>query len=72
MSKVLFWNYDKKHRCPSCHAVAIDMERPSKWKVYECCRCHARFARFPRLARVLPFAGVMCSEHRVQLSANTE
>jgi len=59
------WNSDKPHRCPECHAVAVDLERPSRWKVYECCMCHALFARWPLLARFLPKAGVRCSEHRV-------
>lgn len=58
------WNADKPHRCPECHAVAIDMERPSRWKSYRCCRCGIRFARSPRLAGVLPYAGVMCSVDR--------
>ena len=57
------WNDDKPHRCPWCHAVAVDLERPRRWRVYECCRCHARFTRFPWAARLLPFAGVRCSEH---------
>lgn len=65
------WNDDKPHRCPWCHAVAVDMERPSRWRVYRCCRCRARFTRFPHLARWLPFAGVRCSEHRAAwLDAN--
>lgn len=58
------WNADKPDRCPVCHAVAIDTGRPRPWLVYECCRCSARFARWPGLARLLPFAGVQCSEHR--------
>lgn len=58
------WNDDKPHRCPRCHAVAIDTGRLRPWLVYSCCRCSARFARWPWLARVLPFAGIRCSEHR--------
>jgi hypothetical protein len=58
------WNSDKRHRCPRCHAVAVDMGRPRSWLVYECCRCAARFTRWPRLAGLLPFAGIRCSEHR--------
>lgn len=58
------WNVDKPHRCPRCHAVAVDLERPRWWRVYTCCRCGARFARWPWLAPVLNNAGVRCSEHR--------
>jgi hypothetical protein len=57
------WNEDKRHRCPLCHAVAVDMGPARSWRVYECCRCAARFTRWPWLARLLPFAGVRCSEH---------
>ena len=28
------------------------------------CRCAARFTRWPVLARILPFAGIRCAEHR--------
>lgn len=58
------WNADKRRRCPRCHAVAVDMGRPRSWLVYECCRCASRFTRWPRLAALLPFAGIRCSEHR--------
>jgi len=58
------WNVDKPHRCPLCHAVAIDMGRPRWWRVYTCHRCEGRFTRWPSLARLLPHAGVQCSEHR--------
>jgi hypothetical protein len=58
----VFWNDDKKHRCPACHAVTVDLERPRSWRVYTCCRCGTRFTRWPRLARLLPEAGVRCSE----------
>lgn len=61
----LRWNDDKKHRCPRCHAVAVDMEAVKSLAVYECCRCHVLFTRWPRLARVLPKRGVRCSFHRV-------
>lgn len=57
------WNADKPHRCPGCHAVAVDLERPSSLRVYTCCRCGSRFARWPRLARLLPDVGIRCSEH---------
>ena len=66
---VTAWNEDKPHRCPRCHAVAIDMERPRPWRVYECCRCAARFTRWPRLAPVLPSAGVMCPGHEAITAA---
>lgn len=58
------WNADKPRRCPSCHAVAIDVGRPRPWLVYSCCRCASRFARWPLLARLLPLAGVRCTEHK--------
>ncbi|WP_330173032.1 hypothetical protein OG875_05135 [Streptomyces sp. NBC_01498] len=58
------WNHDKPHRCPNCHAVAVSLERPKWWRIYTCCRCDARFTRWPRLAPVLNDAGVMCREHR--------
>lgn len=58
------WNDDKPHRCPKCHAIAVDMGRPTSWWVYTCCRCGAKFTRWPRLSRLLPKAGVRCSEHR--------
>lgn len=64
MTDVLVWNDDKKHRCPHCHAVAVDMEKVRSLAVYECCRCHVRFSRFPRLSILLPKRGVRCSEHR--------
>ena len=59
----LRWNEDKKHRCPRCHAVAVDTERPRSWRVYTCCRCAARFTRWPVLARFLRQAGTCCSAH---------
>lgn len=62
---VVRWNDDKPHRCPECHAVAVDMPLPlrSVW-VYTCCRCYTRFARWPHLARLLPKAGIRCTQHR--------
>lgn len=60
---VMRWNPNKKHRCPLCHTIAIDMEDPKSWAVYECCNCHTSFARWPRLASWVPFRGVKCSEH---------
>lgn len=61
---VLRWNTDKPHRCPDCHAVAVSIETPRSWRVYTCCRCATRFTRWPRLARLLPDAGIFCGEHR--------
>lgn len=61
---VVRWNEDKPHRCPHCHTVATDIKRPSSWMACECCTCGTLFARWPRLARWLPRAGVMCSVHR--------
>ena len=63
LAPVIRWNTDKPHRCPDCHAVAVDMERPSKWRVYTCCRCATRFTRWPSLALVLRHVGIRCSEH---------
>lgn len=60
----VLWNVSKPHRCPECHAIAVDMERPSRWRVYTCCQCNTRFARWPRLARVLRDAGIRCSYHQ--------
>lgn len=57
------WNTDKKHRCPTCHAVAVSTEIPRATRVYTCCRCATRFTRWPRLARLLSDAGVCCGEH---------
>jgi hypothetical protein len=57
------WNFDKPHRCPECHAIAVDLERPKSWRIYTCCRCTTRFTRWPRLAWLLPDAGAMCSHH---------
>lgn len=63
VSDVQRWNHDKPHRCPECHAIAVGVERPRWWRIYTCCRCAARFTRWPRLARVLPDAGIRCGEH---------
>lgn len=52
-SHVLRWNEDKPHRCPRCHTVVIWNGRPQWWRLYICCRCTARFARWPALARWL-------------------
>lgn len=61
------WNHDKPHRCPECHAVAIDTEDARRLAVYECCRCQTLFSRFPSLGRLLPKRGVRCSEHNPRL-----
>ncbi|MFJ3283332.1 hypothetical protein [Streptomyces halstedii] len=57
------WNTDKPHRCPDCHTVAIDMEKPKSYRVYTCCRCGTRFTRWPILAFMLPRVGIRCTEH---------
>lgn len=52
--KTVYWNFDKPHRCPECHTV-VDAGRPTaRAAVYECCACGTRFARWPRLAWLLP------------------
>lgn len=62
--RVVRWNFDKPHRCPACHAIAVSVERPKSWRVYQCCQCRTRFTRWPRLARLLPNAGITCSGHQ--------
>jgi hypothetical protein len=66
------WDDDKPHRCPKCHAVAVDMERPGRWKIYACCRCGCLFSRHPCLAQAgaLRLAGIMCSQHRCGATEN--
>jgi len=55
MPDVLPASRDKPHRCPNCWAVAIRYpDQPRWWRVHTCCRCGARFTRWPRLARLLP------------------
>lgn len=66
MSRTARWNTDKRHRCPRCHAIAIDLERPRSLKVYTCCSCDGRFTRWPWLALILPKVGVVCSYCRVK------
>lgn len=52
-----FWNDDKPHRCPECHAIVVSGHEPTLLEtalaLYECCRCGTRYARWPRLARRL-------------------
>lgn len=62
------WNADKPHRCPECHAIAVDAPPAARsfW-VFTCCRCDARFTRWPRLARLLPKAGIRCTEHNPKI-----
>lgn len=72
MTKIVHkWNSDKPHRCPQCHAVAVDMPLPchSLW-VYTCCGCGILFTRWPFLAKILPSAGVRCSYHRTPDTEN--
>ena len=47
--KVQPWNWDKPHRCPVCHTIAVWQGRPSWKHVYRCCHCKALFARWPGL-----------------------
>jgi hypothetical protein len=65
--EVARWNADKRHRCPRCHAVAVDLEQPRWWRVYTCCCCGSRFTRWPSLAWLLPDAGIRCAEHAAEL-----
>jgi DNA-directed RNA polymerase subunit RPC12/RpoP len=60
---VFRWNEDKKHRCPHCYAVAVDMEQPRSTRVYTCCMCGTRFTRWPLLAPLLRDVGVRCSTY---------
>lgn len=43
------WNRDKPHRCPECHAIAVATERPKGGRIYRCCTCGQRFAKWPGL-----------------------
>lgn len=56
-------NADKPHHCPRCHVIALPWPR-SSWRVYSCCSCGTRFARWPLLARLLPLAGIRCTDHK--------
>lgn len=62
MRRVLQQNPDKRHRCPSCHAVADEQHRSNR-AVVTCCSCGAEFTRFPFIAWLLPKAGVVCTAH---------
>lgn len=68
MVTVHMWNTDKTWRCPVCHTVAIDIGKPKRWAMYECCnsKCGALFSRFPKLATLglVPDKGIQCSEHK--------
>jgi ribosomal protein L37AE/L43A len=61
MNDVVMWNADKPHRCPSCHASTVTIERPRERVVYTCCRCGTRFSSDPN--NETETAGVMCAEH---------
>lgn len=61
--KAIRWNVDKPHRCPACHAVVVHERRPSRWRLYQCCRCGCRFARHPWLAPLLPLTECDSDEH---------
>ncbi|MFF8932253.1 hypothetical protein ACF1AO_33875 [Streptomyces longwoodensis] len=58
LSPVINWNSHKPHQCPRCRHGTV--AEPSRWKVYTCCNCATRFARFPRLQRFLRQTGVTC------------
>lgn len=60
---IMRYNSDKPHRCPECHAVT-DPDHLSATSVVSCCRCGCSFTRFPRLAFVLRFRGVVCPGHQ--------
>ncbi|MEU8952008.1 hypothetical protein [Streptomyces sp. NPDC048489] len=57
-SPVTGWNTNKPHRCPQCAYDVI--AAPSRWEVYTCCNCATRFARYPRMQRILRHTGIMC------------
>lgn len=57
------WNVDKRHRCPKCHAIVVHYATVSSWRAYVCCRCVTRFARWPRLAWLLPTRPCDSEEH---------
>lgn len=57
---VINWNSANggTYACPRCnHDTAAD---PTSWKVFTCCNCGTRFARFPRLQRFLRHVGITC------------
>lgn len=53
----LRWNYDKPHRCPTCHTIWVYADKyapsgqwhigealvPRWWKTYDCYACGAMF-----------------------------
>ncbi|MFE5010953.1 hypothetical protein ACFRJ3_41175 [Streptomyces sp. NPDC056696] len=55
---VIDWYSNKAYQCPRCRHDTV--ASPSRWEVYTCCNCATRFARFPRLQRVLRHVGVTC------------
>ncbi|MER0476765.1 hypothetical protein ABR737_00030 [Streptomyces sp. Edi2] len=55
---VINWQTGATYACPRCnHDSAAD---PTSWKVFTCCNCGTRFARFPRLQRFLRHVGITC------------
>lgn len=58
LTPVIDWFSNKTYQCPQCHHDTV--ASPSRWEVYTCCNCATRFARFPRLQRVLRHVGVTC------------
>ncbi|MGW4951467.1 hypothetical protein [Streptomyces parvulus] len=55
---VINWNSNKAFQCPRCGHDTV--ASPSRREVYTCCNCATRFARFPRLQRILRHVGVTC------------
>ena len=62
LTPVIDWDINKPHQCPQCHHDTV--ADPSRWEVYMCCNCTTRFARFPRLQRLLRHVGVTCESAR--------
>ncbi|MCX4826665.1 hypothetical protein OG883_44295 [Streptomyces sp. NBC_01142] len=55
---VIDWNSNQAYSCPQCNHDTVGTV--SSWLVYTCCNCGTRFARFPRLQRVLRHVGITC------------
>ncbi|MFE6274081.1 hypothetical protein ACFVQ9_35430 [Streptomyces goshikiensis] len=55
---ILDWNSNTSASCPRCDHDTV--ANPTSWEVYTCCNCGTRFARFPRLQRVLRHVGITC------------
>lgn len=55
---VIDWYANKAFQCPRCRHDTVTS--PSVWEVYTCCNCGTRFARFPRMQRLLRHVGITC------------